>query len=188
MTATYSSAVYPQSNGAAESAVKILKRLKKVSINDTEFLKAVLYLPNTAKAGHKFSPADVFLGRTVRTPLQPSAKQTVMPWETIKQERVDDQKRMKITYDRNATKSCETFKPGDCVLVHNVKGKSAPAVVLEKAIEPRAYVVRLDTGTSTKRNQKFLTFLPRLDSTTTKGKQSPTATRRRTSRDGSANA
>ena len=84
MTATYSSAEYPQSNGAAKRAVKILKRLKKVSINDTEFLKAVLYLQNTAKAGHRFSPADVFLGRTVRTPLQPRAKQTLRPWEIVK--------------------------------------------------------------------------------------------------------
>ena len=171
MDVKFSSAEYPQSNGAAESAVKILKRLKSVSLNETEFLKAVIYLQNTTKAGHSFSPAEVFLGRSVRTPLQELAKKAVVSWTTVYQERKQDQSRMKHSYDRTASKPCLSFKQGDRVLVHNVKGKSVTATVVEQATTPRAYTVRLDSGTSTTRNQKFLTVLPRTDMTATTGNQ-----------------
>jgi transposase InsO family protein len=65
MMLCFSSAEYPQSNGVAESAVKILKRLKAVSTGDNELFRALLYLQNIAKKGHTASQAEIFLGRTV---------------------------------------------------------------------------------------------------------------------------
>lgn len=179
MDVKFSSAEYPQSNGAAESAVKILKRLKSVSLNETEFLKAVIYLQNTTKAGHSFTPAEVFLGRSVRTPLQEKAVKATVSWTTVCSERKQDQSRMKRSYDRTASKYCSTFKQGDRVLVHNVKQRSVPATVIEQAPTPRAYTVRLDSGTATTRNRKFLTILPRADTTATTGSQSVTTKRNR---------
>ncbi len=71
-----SSAEYPQSNGAAESAVKILKRLQQVSSSENELFRALLYLQNSAKRQHHTSPAQIFLGQTVRTPLQQCFEQS----------------------------------------------------------------------------------------------------------------
>jgi hypothetical protein len=62
MTLRFSSAEYPESNGAAESAVKILKRLKAVSPEEPELFCASLYLQNLAKKGHTAPPAEILLG------------------------------------------------------------------------------------------------------------------------------
>ncbi len=66
----YSSAEYPQSNGAAESAVKFLKRLRAAAATVFDLFRAILYLQNTVKRAKSASPAQIFLGRAVRTPLR----------------------------------------------------------------------------------------------------------------------
>ena len=179
-TIKLSSAEYPQSNGSAESAVKIFKGLQATSCDDTEFLKAGLYLQNTTKAGHSYSSAEAFLGQSVQTPLQMQPRKAAVSWEVIEAERMRDQTRMKQIYNQTATRVCKPFEQGDRVLLHNVKGKNVTATILDRAVGPRAYNVRLDTGTNTTRNRKFLTPLPRLDVTVTTGNHSPTATENKT--------
>jgi hypothetical protein len=58
----YSSAEYPQSNGSAESAVKVLKRLQQVCATESDLFRTVLYLQSTVKWSHTLSLAHVFLG------------------------------------------------------------------------------------------------------------------------------
>ena len=67
-----SSAYYPQSNGRAEVAVKKAKRLLKSSIgpsgslNNDEFLRAMLQLRNTPDADCKLSPAQILFSHPLR--------------------------------------------------------------------------------------------------------------------------
>jgi transposase InsO family protein len=95
MRVRYSSAEYPQSNGAAESAVKILKRLRQVSDSENELFRALLYLQNCAKKNHQASPAQIFLGRSVRTPLRPRVEQNRFSWQDHFDERQREQTVMK---------------------------------------------------------------------------------------------
>ncbi len=160
MQPCYSSAEYPQSNGAAESAVKILKRLRQVSDSEHELFRALLYLQNSAKRKHQASPAQVFLGRSVRTPLCPVSKQYTVPWSQHLRERETEQKTMKRYYDRTCSRTAQDFPAGEHVLVHNVRGRSVPATVVEKR-DTRTYLVEFENGSRSVRNRKFLTFLPR---------------------------
>jgi transposase InsO family protein len=95
MRVRYSSAEYPQSNGAAESAVKVLKRLRQVSDSENKLFRALLYLQNSAKRRHQASPAQIFLGRSVRTPLQQHVEQNRFSWEQHLAERCREQAVMK---------------------------------------------------------------------------------------------
>ncbi len=80
MRVCYSSAEYTQSNGAAESAVKILKRLRQVSLNENELFWVLLYLQNSAKRRPAAAPVEIFLGCSLRTPLQPQSNQSFVLW------------------------------------------------------------------------------------------------------------
>jgi hypothetical protein len=160
MRICHSSAEYPQSNGAAESAVKILKRLAAVSNSENELFRAILYLQNCAKRRTTASPAQIFLGRTIRTPLHPTTVQSEMKWEHHHAERTREQDIMKRFYDRTASRTADAFLPGDPVLVHNVRGKSVAGIVASQT-GPRTYMVEFGNGTRSVRNRKFLTSLPR---------------------------
>ena len=71
-----SSAYYPQSNGRAEVAVKMVKRLLRSnvgplgSLNTDKFLKAILQLRNTPDPDCGVSPAEIVFGRRLRDNLQ----------------------------------------------------------------------------------------------------------------------
>jgi transposase InsO family protein len=160
----YSSAEYPQSNGAAESAVKLLKHLRKCVQNENELFRAVLYLQNTVKRSHSASPAQIFLGRNTRTPLSKTVRPNPISWEQHFEDRVADQRRMKKSYDTPGKREHDDLFPGARVLVHNVRGKSQEAVVVEATATPRTYLVEFANGARSIRNCRFLTLLPRWQS------------------------
>ncbi len=176
----FSSAEYPQSNGAAESAVKILKRLRQVCKSDDDLFCATLYLQNAAKRRHSLSPAQVFLGRATRTPLHRHVIQNVQPWSVHFHERLVDQRAQSQSTAVPTPTSPPCFLPGDRVVVHNVRGSKVTAVVIREADEPRAYVVEFASGARSVRNRKFLTLLPR-SLPPNAGKPSPTMTTTRPS-------
>ncbi len=103
MLPCYSSAEYPQSNGAAESAVKIVKRFRQVSDTENELFRALLYLQNSAKRRHQASLEQIFLGRSVRRPLCPVSKQYTVPWSQHLREQEAGQRTMKQYYDHTCS-------------------------------------------------------------------------------------
>ncbi len=169
----FSSAEYPQSNGAAESAVKILKRLRQVCSTDDDLFRATLYLQNAAKRRHSFSPAQVFLGRATRTPLHRHVIQNSSPWSVHFHERLIDQRAQSQSSAVAVKTSPPCFLPNDRVVVHNVRGSTVTGIVIREADEPRAYVVEFASGARSVRNRKFLTLLPRSPPPNA-GKPSPT--------------
>jgi transposase InsO family protein len=160
----YSSAEYPQSNGSAESAVKVLKHLKKCVQTDNELFRAILYLQNTVKRAHTASPAQIFLGRNARTPMGHAVRPSPVSWEQHFQDRVTDQRRMKTAYDTPGKIEHDALFPGARVVVHNVRGKSQEASIIEATKDPRTYLVEFDNGARSIRNRRFLTLLPRWQS------------------------
>lgn len=162
MRVRYSSAEYLQSNGALDSVVKILKRLQKVSATKQEFFRAMLYLQGQAKRCHTASPTQIFLGRTVCTPLAPHVEQSTVTWARHLLERQRDQNTMKHYFDRTALGVARDFGEGDKVLVHNVRGRSVPGTVVG-ATDGRTYLVEFHNWSHSIRNRRFLTFLPSRD-------------------------
>ncbi len=161
MQIRHSSVEYPQSNGAAESAVKILKHLAAVSNTEHEVFRAILYLQKCAKRRNTATPAQIFLGRNVRPPLHPRTVKSAMSWERHFQDRIRKQERMRRYYDRTASQVVDDFVRNALVLVHNVCGKSVLATVVGQT-GPRTYLVEFENGARSVRNRKFLTSLPRL--------------------------
>ena len=67
-----SSAYFPQSNGRAEVAVKVMKRLLEDnisidgSLNNDNIVSALLQQRNTSDRTCKLSPAEILFGKTLR--------------------------------------------------------------------------------------------------------------------------
>ncbi len=88
-----SSPQFPQSNGAAERAVRTLKMLRAKSSTPFELFRAVLEFQNTPRAPSQVSPAELFFGRTQRTWSGPVPSQTATPWTAHHASLVSQQKR-----------------------------------------------------------------------------------------------
>ena len=143
-----SSPHFPQSNGAAERAVKTAKEILK---QDDVFLALLTYratpIPELGA-----SPAELAFNRKLRTTL-PSLPRTLAP-RTVNQDKVRERdealkQRQKINFDRHhGARSLPELQPGDAVLVKcdGEKGWSQPAMVREKCA-PRSYIVETASGT-----------------------------------------
>jgi hypothetical protein len=70
---------------------------------------------------------------------------------------------------RAHTHHARNFTQGQDVLVHNVRGQSVPATVVQR-LSARTYLVEFHNGTRSLRHQKFLTSIPRKET------QAPTTT------------
>jgi hypothetical protein len=71
---------------------------------------------------------------------------------------------MKAAYDTPGKVEHDALAPGVRVLVHNVRGKSQEAPVVESTNTPRTYLVEFDNGARSIRNRRFLMLLPRWQS------------------------
>jgi hypothetical protein len=160
----YSSAEYPQSNGAAESAVKFLKRLRAAAATVFDLFRAILYLQNTVKRAKSASPAQIcsWGGRSALPSVKGTAgSQRPASWTSHFEERIADQHRMKTGYDTVGMREHVNMCLVDLVLVHNVRGKSQPGTVVQQLPTPRTYLVEFSNGARSICNRYFLTPLPR---------------------------
>lgn len=156
-----SSVEHSQSNGAAEAAVKILKKLKQVAKTPKELFQCLLALQNTAKAGMSASPAEIFLGRKQRTDLVPRGAQCDIAWNKIRNERLQKQSKSAEYYNRTVKSWDHCLKAGDRVLVHSPKTRDkVKGIVVKPAETPRAYIVKLASGAVSVRNIKYLALVP----------------------------
>ena len=116
-----SSPGYMPSNGKAESALKIAKKLMiKAKESETDPYLALLDYCNTPTEGMSSSPTQRLLGRRTKTTL-PTAKELLMP-TTIMNTLKKTEKRMRQAtyYNRNA-KDLPSLKKGDVVCIKPVK-------------------------------------------------------------------
>ncbi len=115
-----SSPGYPQSNGKAENAVKIVKRIMKKSLKSGEdpYL-ALLSWRNTPSEGMNSSPVQRLYGRRTRT-LLPTTNKFLKPKIAthVKKEMTVRKNKQKQYYDRN-TKPLNDLEKGDIVRIRS---------------------------------------------------------------------
>ena len=161
-THSTSSPHFPQSNGEAERAVQTAKRILK---QDDPFLALMSYRA-AASDTTGYSPAQLLMGRPIRTCL-PSLPGNLMPaWPNPDEVRVTDNKTKKsyakFYNNRHGAKPLHPLNPGDQVLLKldHQKGWNTEGKVLEKLSSPCSYTVETSgTGSVVCQNRCHI-FLP----------------------------
>ena len=136
-----SSPLYPRSNGQAERMVQTVKRLLKKS---SDPYKSLMCYRNTQIEGLDQSPAQLFLGRRLKTSLPTSAELLRPSHTTVKEKLQKRQQIAKYYYDQKvARRPLPEIKVGDTVMMKDENaGKSWKHVkVEEKHSSPRSFIV-----------------------------------------------
>nr|XP_054591203.1 uncharacterized protein K02A2.6-like [Nothobranchius furzeri] len=153
---TFSSPGFPSSNGMAERAIKTVKHaLKKALQTGTDPHLVLLSLRNTPITGLNMSPAQMLMGRVLRSTLPcSSAVLQQSSLHNIHNKIRDMQLRQKQHFDKRA-KALPVLSPGDTVHMHTQRGWE-PAVVVHQRKEPRSYMVQTPEGKMLRRNRRHL--------------------------------
>ena len=151
MTLTTSSPTYPQSNGMVERAIQTIKQLlRKADYEGKDPYLALLNYRTTPLSGIGSSPAEMLMGRAIRNqlPFQDFHRQSN---DDLKEKLQRKQELQKLYYDKGK-KELSDLDLDHPVLVR--KGKEwRPAVVKQKATQPRPYSLEDDQGTTLRRNR-----------------------------------
>lgn len=152
-----SSPYWPQGNGKAESAVKILKRIMKKS-GKPNLYAALLNYRNTPPQGHTLSPAQRSMGRRTRGQLPisrhllvSSAPESLSVQDSISRKRES----AKRHYDKNKGDDLPPLRVGDFAYLKPPPHKKASPWyygVVTDIPSPRSYIVETPTGV-TRRNR-----------------------------------
>ncbi|KAF4528167.1 hypothetical protein B566_EDAN016430 [Ephemera danica] len=157
ITQVTSSPHYPKSNGQAESAVKVIKRLMEAS--DDPYL-ALLAYRNTPILGLQASPAQLSMGRNLRStvPVPPQKLLPAVP--PIAEIRAKDQiKRAAQKTHHDARYKARTSPALDIGTRVWIKDLRREGRIVRKCAEPRSFMVQTARGTL-RRNNIHLTKLP----------------------------
>ena len=150
-----SSPCYPQSNGKAERTVQTVTAMLKKSVDQYGALLA--YRTTSLECG--YSPAQLLMGRQLRTSI-PVMAGTLQPrWDESKQlrDRQDIKSRQTVDYDRyHRAQPLSTLSAGNPVWVQDAK---IEGTVVGKAGTPRSYLVQTPT-TCLRRNRRHLVPKP----------------------------
>ena len=150
-----SSPLYPQSNGQSEVAVRILKQLLKK--NNGNIYKSLLTY-NSTPFRDGISPAQLFLGRNLRTQVPIHESLLIPKWpeseQVTRREKAAQLKQIKYFNRRHRAKVLPQLHQGDQVYVREGK-QNIPGVIAGKSDTPRSYYVETPTGVY-RRNRKVL--------------------------------
>lgn len=150
---TTSSPNYPKSNGMAENAVKLVKTmLKKASYETQNVYLYLLEYRNTPISGVGLSPSQMLMSRVLKTKL-PTVEALLKPkvCKNVKNTLQNVQLKQKMFYDRSAVK-LPPLGEKESVWVRKDKVWQ-PAVVLNKHVTPRSYLVETEAGLVLRRNR-----------------------------------
>lgn len=153
---TTSSPGFPQSNGQAERAVQTIKSLlKKAQDSNRDPYIALLEFRNTPLSGIDLSPAQLLMGRRLKSKI-PVSKKLLMPkvFRQVRNRLSHRQVKQKQYFDRGTRKLPE-LKKGEGVRIRQ-DNKWQPAVVLDKLQQPRSYIVQTPESRIFRRNRRYL--------------------------------
>ena len=147
---------YPQSNGKAESAVKVCKTLmKKAKLASSDFNLALLNYRNTPTEPTNLSPAQRLFGRRTRTLLLPTT--ALLTPETPQQvpTKLKTGQRRQGQYYNQHTKLLPSLKAGDAVRLKLPGSSTWTPGICKKQVAPRSYIVECN-GCHYRRNRRHL--------------------------------
>lgn len=146
-----STPLYAQSNGKAEKGVHIVKQLLKKAQESHSDPYLALLSYRASPLEHGLSPAEILMGRRLRTTLPYTSEQKQ---QEVKEKQRHLQKRQKANYDKS-TKSLVPLTRHDTVRIHDSNTWSQKATVLEE-VSPRSYNVKTEDGQVLRRNRRSL--------------------------------
>lgn len=169
-----SSPRYPRSNGEAERAVRTVKSLL---MKEGDFHKALLAYRATPLA-HGNSPAQLLMGRRIRTPVPVSLEQLRPQWPDLKRFREKDaamKAQQKHTFNqRHRTRTLPPLQPGQQVWIRPTR---TTGTVVGPATTPRSYEVETQDGGRLRRNRSHLREVPQFPAPQDNTTQNGTVTR-----------
>ena len=141
-----SSPLYPQANGQAERAVKTTKQLLA---NSPDLYMALLSYRATPLPSCGLSPAELLMGRRLRTDV-PQVKKLFIPnWPYLKEFREADERnkqKQKQNYDQRHRVRIQPPLLNDLQVWVNTPNDQVPGRIVEPAPTPRSYRVELPSG------------------------------------------
>ncbi|XP_029055276.2 uncharacterized protein K02A2.6-like, partial [Osmia bicornis bicornis] len=153
-----SSPHYPRSNGQAERAVQVAKKiLKKCIEEDKELDVALLEYRNTPITGLTVSPAQVLFSRRTRTKVPIHSDLLKPKVESQAHQQIEKrQKIYKYYHDRNC-KPRHSLNVGEDAVIFNKNNKKwESAKILQKHRSPRSYILQNQNGNVIRRNSVHL--------------------------------
>lgn len=157
-----SSPRYPQSNGMAERMVRTVKALiKKCKKTKEDLHLAMLNLRATPVDSGIPSPAELLLGRPVRTTLPSFHPDTSHKQDGPNEKLKEKREKMKTNHDKHAGPDLAPLYNGQRVRVLNPETKVwEPAVVTNTCKEPKSYEVKTPNGSVLRRNRSHIRDMP----------------------------
>ena len=164
-----SSPRYPQSNGEVERAVQTIKNILK---KEKELQKALLaYRTTPLRSG--FSPAELLMGRKLRSAVPTFHKNLIPKWPDMDKLRENEniqRMQQKQHYNiKHRARLLPQLSAGTSVVIANYDEKG---IVQKKTNSPRQYVVQTPTSTL-RRNRVHLVPLPGTSESTQVTKDCP---------------
>lgn len=159
---TTSSPHNPQGNGHAERAVQTAKRI----LRQEDPLLALMIYRSSPHSSTGVSPAELLMGRKIRTTLPILAKNLQPKWPSRLHIRAKDAvEKSKQAYYYNRRHGVRQLTPlqrGDHVLTRldNQKAWTAPAVVAGESTTQRSYLIETEQGALLRRNRRHLQAVP----------------------------
>ena len=141
-----SSPGHAQSNGLAESGVRIVKRMLKkcAENNDDPYLALLNYQSSPLECGK--SPAELLMGRNLRTRI---------PKAELLHAACDPSTRTTSNYDKNA-RPLKQLNQDDTVRIRHGQQWEPIAKVVKESDAPRSYIFQTSSGKTLRRNRKHL--------------------------------
>ena len=164
-----SSAYYPQSNGRAEAAVKVIKRIlldnvdpQSGSINTDRLSRALLNHRNTPREQTELSPSEILYGKKLRDHLPTKIVGLKKEWVIARQAKEIQSLKMKHP-SKLEKRSCELvpLEIGDSVIIQNQSGARPKqwdrTGIVADVNKHRQYKILVDGSRRvTLRNRKFV--------------------------------
>ena len=162
-----SSPGHSQANGAAEAAVKVVKKMmQKCYEGHEDHYLGLLNLRNTPQEGLSTSPAQRLMGRRTRTliPTTPSLLRPMASDQMDKEKEKMEKKRATVAEQyMTERKNLDSLQAGENVRIQPIDNSShhwRQATVIQR-LKNRSYEVMTETGKRLRRNRVFLRSKPR---------------------------
>ena len=169
-----SSPLYPQSNGQAERSVQTVKKILRQS---DDIYKGLLVYRSTPMPWCSLSPAELSMGRKLRTSLPLTDEQLTPQWSYLPKFReVNDKfkKRQERDYNKRHRAHEQPTLPDNSEVWVTSSSQPTQGRVITPADTPRSYLVEIPTG-QIRRNQQHLNIIPDPSTQVTVPSNIPTA-------------